>query len=171
MKTLKIRWRLGVSRPDPRLWPPFAKSWVRLCLRAWSEDPFFCSSPILHALVLKNWKEMDAWCGASKLRVKNTGAWKQKVGHSWLKHSSWDQLEQLGLMLDELELGFSKQYLQPRVETWLLGARVSVSVSVYLNPDVRFQFWFGFTAVKKSVPVSVSILLTRSFGFWVSVSV
>ena len=39
-----------------------------------SEDvkwrPFFCSSPILLALVLKNWKELDAWCGASKLRVQ-----------------------------------------------------------------------------------------------------
>ena len=26
MKTVKIRWRLGVSPPDPRLWPLFAKS-------------------------------------------------------------------------------------------------------------------------------------------------
>ena len=34
-----------------------------------------------------------------------------------------------------------------------------------------FQFWFGFTAVEKSVPVSVSVLLTRTFGFWVLVSV
>ena len=25
MKTVKIRWRLGISPPDPRLWPPFAK--------------------------------------------------------------------------------------------------------------------------------------------------
>ena len=31
----------GVSPPDPRLWPPFAKSWVRYCLRARSEHLFF----------------------------------------------------------------------------------------------------------------------------------
>ena len=29
VKTVKIRWRLGVSPPDPRLWTPFAKSWMR----------------------------------------------------------------------------------------------------------------------------------------------
>ena len=34
VKTVKIRWRLGVTPPDPRLWPLFAKSWVRHCLRA-----------------------------------------------------------------------------------------------------------------------------------------
>ena len=28
---------------------------------------------------------MDAWCGASKLRVKNIGAWNQKVGHPWFR--------------------------------------------------------------------------------------
>ena len=54
--------------------------------------------------------------------------------------------------------------LLPRVETWLLGVGVSVSVSECGNTDVRFQFWFGFTAVEKSVPVTVSVLLTRSFG-------
>ena len=29
VKTVKIRWRLGISPPDPRLWIPFAKSWMR----------------------------------------------------------------------------------------------------------------------------------------------
>ena len=42
-----------------------------------------------------------------------------------------------------------KLELQPRVETWLLGVGVSVSVSVCWNPYVRFQFWFGFTTVEK----------------------
>ena len=51
------------------------------------------------------------------------------------------------------------------METWLLGVRVSVLVSVCSIPDVRFQFWFGFTAVEKSVPISVSVLLTRNLGF------
>ena len=40
-----------------------------------------------------------------------------------------------------------------------------------MSPDVRFQFWFDFTAAEKLVPVLVSVLLTHSFGFWVSVSV
>ena len=51
----------------------------------------------------------------------------------------------------------------------------------YLALGCQFQFRcvdtqmsglsFAFTAVEKSVPVSVSVLLTRSLGFWVSVSV
>ena len=38
-------------------------------------------------------------------------------------------------------------YWYSRVETWLLDVRVSVSVC--RNPGIRFQFWFGFTAVEK----------------------
>ena len=52
-----------------------------------------------------------------------------------------------GSILTRKDTGIYSIYA--RVETWLLGFRVSVSVSVCGNSDVKFQFGFGFAAVEK----------------------